>query len=127
MVLTRPHALSALGNPSFSTGAASNASGTQATGSAGRLPMMTSFGDIAIFGKDMGFNPTPPAFFPGVGGMNTSQINKPQETMGSKNTPLAIFTQEIPDTNVYTSRQAATWERRRILVGCLHLLPPRQK
>jgi hypothetical protein len=71
----------------------------------------------------MGFNPTPSGFFPGVGGMNTSQANKPQETAGYKNASLDLFTQEIPDTNVYTSRQAATWERRRILVGCLSFTP----
>lgn len=123
MVLSRPRALSALGDHSFSTGAALNATGTQATGSAGRLPMMTSFGDVAIFGKDMGFNPAPSGFFPGVGGIDTSQVNKPQETIGYKNTSLDLLTQEIPDTNVYTSRQAATWERRRILVGCLSFTP----
>ncbi|KFZ12595.1 hypothetical protein V502_07028 [Pseudogymnoascus sp. VKM F-4520 (FW-2644)] len=108
MISTRPPALPVFGNPSFPTGVVLNATGTQSTTSFAGLPMITSFGDVARFANIVGFNPTPSVLFAGVGHMGTLQMGKPQG---------------IQDTDVFTSRQAATWERRRILVGCLSFTP----
>lgn len=108
MISTRPPALPVFGNPSFPTGVVLNATGAQYTTSFAGLPMITSFGDVARFANTVGFNPTPSVLFAGVGHMSTLQMGKPQG---------------IQDTDVFTSRQAATWERRRILVGCLSFTP----
>lgn len=108
MISTRPPALPVFGNPSFPTGVALNSTGTQSTTSFAGPPMITSFGDVARFAKTVGFNPTPSVLFAGVSHMSTLQTGMPQE---------------IQATNVFTSRQAATWEGRRILVGCLSFTP----
>ncbi|KFY97106.1 hypothetical protein V498_02250, partial [Pseudogymnoascus sp. VKM F-4517 (FW-2822)] len=112
MMSTRAHTRPAFGNPGFSTGVALNGSGILSTTSIAGLPMITSFGDVARLAKDVGFNPKSSAVFTGVDQMNAFQMGKPQET---------------PATDVYTSRQAATWERRRILVGCLSFTPSKEE
>jgi hypothetical protein len=131
MISTRPHGLPA--KPSFLPDVAFNATGSQPTASVAGLPMMISFGDVARFANTMGPNLTPSAFLTGVGPTGASQTNKPQETMGSDHT---LFTaagstgawqlgkpQDVPAADAVASRQAATWERRRILVGCLSFTP----
>lgn len=112
MMSTRAHTMPAFGNPSFSTGVALNGSQIQSTASIGGVSMITSFGDVAKFAKNVGFNPTPSVPVNGVGNMASWQMGKPHETQ---------------DTDVYTSRQAATWERRRILVGCLSFTPSKEE
>lgn len=131
MISARPHGLPA--KPSFLPDVACNATGSQPTASVAGLPMMISFGDVARLANTMGPNLTPSAFLTGVGPTGASQTNKPQETMGSDHT---LFTaagstgawklgkpQDVPVADVVESRQAATWERRRILVGCLSFTP----
>lgn len=108
MISTRPPALPVFGNPSFPTGVVLNATGAQSTTSFAGLPMITSFGDVARLANTVGFNPRPSVLFAGVSHMSTLQMGTPQEKQA---------------TNVFTSRQAATWERRRILVGCLSFTP----
>lgn len=71
-------------------------------------PKMISFGDVARFTNTMGPNPSPPALFTGVGHMSSWQLGN---------------SQEVPDTDVFTSRLGATFEGRRILVGCLSFTP----
>ncbi|OBT69170.1 hypothetical protein VE03_01972 [Pseudogymnoascus sp. 23342-1-I1] len=111
-LITRPHTLPVFGNPSLSTDAAFNGTGSLSTTSIAGLPMMTTFGDVARFAKNVGFNPTPSALLTSVGNRASWQIGKPEET---------------PAMDVFTSRQAATWERRRILVGCLSFTPSQEE
>lgn len=136
MISNRPHALPISRKFCFSTGMALNVTGNQPTTSSAGPPMMISFGDVAMFAKTMGPNPTASAELTSVGYMGVSQINKPQETMGPNPTTFSLFAtapntnawqinnpQETPAMDVITSRQAATWERRRILVGALSFTP----
>ncbi|KFY30085.1 hypothetical protein V494_08279 [Pseudogymnoascus sp. VKM F-4513 (FW-928)] len=123
MMPTRPVAFSM--KPNLSLGVVRNTTGIQATTSVSGLPVMASFGDVSQLAKDAGFNPQDAASFKGVG-MGTSQMNKPGDTMKFDLAPVAFFAAEgVPQEaqDVYKSRQVATWERRRIVVGCLSFTP----